>query len=165
MTRAKLIKHLYDYRTTCARIDMLTMRIRNAERWMEMHGDDFIAGTQLAGRTITDMPIAHGGASSPTEKTAMRLMEAGMDGGDAKEIGQIAAELDRLNAEKSMLDILIGSLRDRERFVITAHLIDGLIWRETGRRYAAEYGNYLTDGALQAIMRRGLDRMLEVSEG
>lgn len=163
MTRARLIKDLYDYRSMCARIDMLSMRVRRAEQWMDMHGDAFIAGTQLAGRTITDMPIARGMPSSPTEKTAIRLMDSNLDGLDALELEQTARELSRLMEDKAMLDILIGALKERERFVITAHLIDGMSWRETGRRYAREYGDELTEGAMQAVMRKGIDRMMEIA--
>lgn len=162
MTRARLIKDLYDYRSTCARIDMLSLRVKRAEQWLDMHGDAFIAGTQLSGRTISDMPIARGIPSSPTERTAIRLMDATLEGLDAAELEQAARELCRLMEEKAMLDILIGALKERERFVITAHLIDGMSWRETGRRYAREYGDELTEGAMQAVMRKGLDRMMEV---
>lgn len=162
MTRARLIKDLYDYRSTCARIDMLSLRVKRAEQWLDMHGDAFIAGTQLSGRTISDMPIARGMPSSPTEKTAIRLMDATLEGLDTAELEQTTRELCRLREEKAMLDILIGALKERERFVITAHLIDGMSWRETGRRYAREYGDELTDGAMQAVMRKGIDRMMEV---
>lgn len=162
MTRARLIKDLYDYRSTCARIDMLSLRVKRAEQWLDMHGDAFIAGTQLSGRTISDMPIARGMPSSPTEMTAIRLMDATLDGLDAAELEQTTRELCRLREDKAMLDILLGALKERERFVITAHLIDGMSWRETGRRYAREYGDELTEGAMQAVMRKGLDRMMEV---
>lgn len=162
MTRARLIKDLYDYRSTCARIDMLSLRVKRAEQWLDMHGDAFIAGTQLSGRTISDMPIARGMPSSPTEKTAIRLMDATLEGLDAAELEQAARELCRLREDKAMLDILLGALKERERFVITAHLIDGMSWRETGRRYAREYGDELTEGAMQAVMRKGIDRMMEV---
>lgn len=162
MTRARLIKSLYDYRSTCARIDMLSLRVKRAEQWLDMHGDAFIAGTQLSGRTISDMPIARGMPSSPTERTAIRLMDATLDGLDAAELEQTTRELCRLREDKAMLDILLGALKERERFVITAHLIDGMSWRETGRRYAREYGDELTEGAMQAVMRKGLDRMMEV---
>lgn len=164
MTKARLIKNLYDYRETCARIEMLSLRVKKAERWLDMHGNEFISGTQLAGRTITDMPIAHGGVSSPTEKTAIRLMDADFD--TAINIGDLdrdIREIETLKGVKEQMDILIGSLQDRERFVIAAHLIDGLRWKETGKRYAAEYGEELTEGALQHIMRKGLDRMLNVA--
>lgn len=163
MTRARLIKDLYDYRSTCARIDMLSLRVKRAEQWLDMHGDAFIAGTQLSGRTISDMPIARGIPSSPTERTAIRLMDATLEGLDAAELEQAARELCRLMEEKAMLDILLGALKERERFVITAHLIDGMSWRETGRRYAREYGDELTEGAMQAVMRKGLDRMMEIA--
>lgn len=162
MTRARLIKDLYDYRSTCARIDMLSLRVKRAEQWLDMHGDAFIAGTQLSGRTISDMPIARGMPSSPTERTAIRLIDATLDGLDAAELEQTTRELCRLREDKAMLDILLGALKERERFVITAHLIDGMSWRETGRRYAREYGDELTEGAMQAVMRKGIDRMMKV---
>lgn len=165
MTRARLIANLYEYRPLCARIDMLSFRVKRAEQWLDMHGDAFIAGTQLSGRTISDMPIARGMPSSPTEKTAIRLMDSTLDGLDAAELEQTTRELCRLMEEKAMLDILLGALKERERFVITAHLIDGMSWRETGRRYAREYGDELTEGALQAVMRKGLDRMMGVDRG
>lgn len=165
MTRARLIADLYEYRSLCARIDMLSLRVKRAEQWLDMHGDAFIAGTQLSGRTISDMPIARGMPSSPTEKTAIRLMDSTLDGLGAAELEQTTRELCRLMEEKAMLDILLGALKERERFVITAHLIDGMSWRETGRRYAMEYGDELTEGALQAVMRKGIDRMMEVARG
>lgn len=164
MTKARLIKHLFDYRATCARIEMLTLRVKKGERWLERHTrDEFIEGAQLAGRTITDMPIAHGGVSSPTEKVAIRLMDEDLASFNVVDFERDTQELETLKGEKQLMDILIGSLQDRERFVITTHLIDGLRWRETGKRYAAEYGVEMTEGALQYIMRQGLDRMLNVA--
>ena len=73
MTKAKLMTYLYDYRKMCTRMDVLAYRIRRAEASLD-RGSDFIAGTQLGSPQITDMPVAHGSPTSPTERTAMVLM-------------------------------------------------------------------------------------------
>ena len=73
MTKTKLMTYLYDYRKMCTRMDVLAYRIRRAEVSLD-RGSGFIAGTQLGSPQITDMPVAHGSPISPTERTAMVLM-------------------------------------------------------------------------------------------
>lgn len=162
MTKAKLIVMMVEYRSMCARIDVLTQRIVQAERWMDMHDAAYIEAMQLSRPQITDMPVAHGGNQSPTERTAITIMDDRIDGSEARGYEQDVRELNELRARKRHVDALLSALYDRERFVVTMHLIGGLKWRETGRRFAAEYGEELTEGALQAIMKKGLGRMLAV---
>ncbi len=164
MTKARLMTNLFNYRALCARIDMLALRIREAERTLDLGGDDDIAGQQLNSPAISDMPMAHGVPSSPTERVALRLMErpASLE---LIALRRMIREHDELLAEKRQMDILIGSLQERERFVIMHHLVAGLKWRETGRRFQLEYDEELTENGLKYVMRQGLERMLRVGEG
>ena len=162
MTKTKLMTYLYDYRKMCTRMDVLAYRIRRAEASLD-RGSGFIAGTQLGSPQITDMPVAHGSPTSLTERTAMVLMND-LPMADIDSLRADTQELESLKARKNMLDILLSALLERERFVIMAHLVSGLRWRETVKRYSDEYGDWMTEGALKYVMRQGLERMVEVSQ-
>lgn len=155
MTKTKLMTYLYDYRKMCTRMDVLAYRIRRAEVSLD-RGSGFIAGTQLGSPQITDMPVAHGSPISPTERTAMVLMND-LPMADIDSLRADTQELESLKARKNMLDILLSALLERERFVIMAHLVSGLRWRETVKRYSDEYGDWMTEGALKYVMRQGLE--------
>lgn len=163
MTKAKLMASLYDYRALCTRIDVLAYRVQRAESSFALCGAAGIAGAQLASKPVSDMPISHGGVQSPVERTALMLER--VDGARREELMRDVRELEEMMEYKRRLDILLGGLLERERFVIMAHLVSGLKWRETGARYAQIYGDELTEGALKYIMRQGLERMVRAGEG
>ena len=163
MTKAQLTAELCGYRDMCTRIDVLAHRVRQAEKKHELLGAQGIAGAQLRMRPLTGMPVGHGGVYSPTENTAMELMNLAQEEWTPELEAQLT-EMQRLDEKKKRLDIMLGGLRERERSVITAHLIDGLRWRETERRFAREHGEELTERALRYIMGQGLERMLATAK-
>lgn len=158
MTRTELIDGLCGYRELCTRIEMLEYRIEKAERQYSIAGPDAIAGAQLKMRPLTGMPTGMGGISSPTERTALDVMSFS-DEGKKLEVETELRELEKLLDKKRQLDIMLGCLREKERFVIMAHLVDGLRWKETERRFEAEYGIGLTERGLKYIMGNGIERM------
>ena len=97
------------------------------------------------------------------QRTAMVLMND-LPMADIDSLRADTQELESLKARKNMLDILLSALLERERFVIMAHLVSGLRWRETVKRYSDEYGDWMTEGALKYVMCQGLERMVEVSQ-
>ena len=161
MTRTELIDGLCGYRELCTRIEMLEYRIEKAERQYSIAGPDAIAGAQLKMRPLTGMPTGMGGISSPTERTALDVMSFS-DEGKKLEVETELRELEKLLDKKRQLDIMLGCLREKERFVIRYHLINSIGWRETGVQFALEYGERMTERALRYIMDIGLKRMQNV---
>lgn len=162
MTRFELIERLQNYRDTVTKADMLRFRLRKMEDSYSVLTDDGIAGAQLASKPITDMPIYHGMPGSTVERVAA-LRERATESQMA-EIQRCFAELELLVKEKEMLDILIKSLNERERFIIQTHLINGLNWRDTAHRYAISFVDELTENALKYVQTQALDKMLTYTE-
>lgn len=161
LTKARLIKMLFDYRQTCTRIDVLAFRIKKIEQAQNVGSDAGIAGAQLASVQVTDMPTSHSSISNPTERVAFLLDRLSAE--KRIELKRIVGELETLITIKQQLDIMLGSLKEKERFVIVAHLVDDMTWRETVRAYTKEFGTELTEGALKYKQTQGLDRMIEVA--
>ena len=150
------------YRDVCTRIEIINHRLRKQEESYAILSDDGIEGAQLASKPITDMPIYHGMPGSTVERVAAmreKASEAVM-----ADIQKDAEELAALKLEKERIEILLRSVKERERFIIKLHLINGLFWRDVARRYAMNYADDLTEPALKYIMTQGLDRMLKYAE-
>lgn len=147
------------YNANVGRCDYLRIEIEETERALNELETAAINYEAVPGvQQLTGMP--HGGKiGRPTEEVAImfasgdvpRYMSEMRDSLKAmqKEYRKCVANVKRAEA-------WLKSLKDRERWVVTKQMIEGLSWRELSTRYENLYGEPRSKRCLQIIKKRAI---------
>ena len=160
-TRVKLSAFLRRYRDMQTSINILQYRLRQQEGNYSILTDDGIAGEQLAGKPITDMPIAHGVTPGSTIERIVLLREKAKEA-HLDAIVEDAKKLESLLRQKEETDIALKGLTERERYVLVGHLMNGITWERLTEQFIATFSMEITYHALRYTQDCALDKMVAI---
>lgn len=156
---------LVSYRENASRCDFLRIEIAETERALQELQSTAISYEAVPGvQQLTGMP--HGGKiGRPTEEVAIMFAS-----GDVpryisemqKSLREMQQEYKQCTADVGRADAWLKSLKERERWVVTRQMIDGLSWRDLVQAYEKQYGEPRSKRCLQLIKKRAL---LKIAHG
>lgn len=164
MTKKDLIGILMDHRKNTARVNVLAARIAEMEKAIAA-----AAEADLVSRGMPQVSLGSsgggGGISSPVERSVLDR-EAGVESPHVirwkAEAAALRDEWEDLKRLCYRVECALSALKDRERKVIEAHLIDGDSWTLVTLKSKRILDEAYSLGTLRALQDRGLKTMLEV---
>lgn len=165
MTREQVESRLKNYRIGKARIAHLEAmieqyKLRVPRELEEAHNEEAVRAVRYTG-----MP--HGtDIQSPVEDEAEKRLN-----GEPPQIVKILLrdihgmerERDELALSIRCVDAWMSGLRERERFVVEMHLMEGECWKDVQRAFGERYGYELTREGLKRMKERALERIYAVA--
>lgn len=100
--------------------------------------------------------IPSGGISDQTGRLAAAVIDGDMEKGLQQRIRDREYKLSQLQREIKKIDVWLCSLSDRERWVITQHIIEGLPWRIVRYKFINEYGEEASTDTLKRLQHKAL---------
>lgn len=100
--------------------------------------------------------------SRTTENAAVRLAD-GVPGRELREMQaeylELCAKLRDTERETRCVEAWLQMMNDKQRFVVEAHLIQGVSWREMTVGYHRRFGEFVSKDTLKRLQRRALDQI------
>lgn len=165
MERARIDELLATYRVNVARINHIEVRLKELDPIIaELNKHAAWYATNTTG-SYSGMP-GGGPVESKVEKLAITLAEGKLPG----EMGALVREAEALREEMEArqtrvryVDAWLCGLTEREKMVLTTHIIDGLTWREVGAVYQDKYGLEYSRTGLKALCDRARDKVYAIA--
>lgn len=167
MTYERIEEMLRTYRNEVGRCGHLEAEIRELEA--EIRRERAMLAEEVASphaQVITDMPRGTG-VGNPTEKFGM-LLASGWEPDEIREKVAKLAELREEIAERGKtveyVNRWMSGLPERERWVITKQMLDGVVWRDVVKQYQEQFGEYRSKDTIKRIRDRALDLIYDMAE-
>lgn len=156
---------LENYRTNQARfnhlyLDAMKMAIRINEEARRAIADDAMHAQQYK-----EMPPC-GRVSKPVEDLALKYMDGFVPDvlkGWMNESEAMQTELRELETNIVYVDTWLGALNDKERMVITEHMLDGRSLKELEITSARKFGYHMSADGIRVIKRKALQKIYDIA--
>lgn len=167
MTMEEICEILSQHRQSIGKRDLLQIEIAEAKETLKIMQRTVAEDVAAPGaQNVTGMPKGNA-VGNPTECLGLMLAS-----GDApRHIAQLKTDIAELKRELHDLTIRINrvvawlaSLSERESWVITGHMIDGLTWYDMTEDYQRRYGQPRTRRSLQRLKRQALRKIAQMAK-
>ena len=156
---------LENYRANKARREHLYIEAMDMAMQINAEARKAIAGDAIHAQQYKDTP-GGGRVSNPVEDLALRYMDGYVPEtlkGWLSESENMQRELRRLEANVAYVDAWLGALNDRERMVITDHMLDGKSLRELEITSVRRFGYHMTADGIRGIKRKALQKIYDIA--
>ena len=166
MKRETVDRLLGEYRVNVARVKHLEVQIRELTELAQDYRAHAAENLMRITPSYGDTPGGGGAMSSKVERLAIMLA----DGESPGELKQIEAELSAAQTElrarqasAEFVEAWLKGLQERERLVVTAHILDGLVWSEVIDLFNATYGIIYSRTGLKQLLFRAMDKIYRIA--
>lgn len=155
------------HRQSIGKRDLLQIEIAEAEETLKIMQRTVAEDVAAPGaQNVTGMPKGNM-VGNPTERLGLMLAS-----GDApRHIAQLKTDIAELKRELHDLTIRINrvaawlaGLSERESWVITGHMVNGLTWCDMANEYQRRYGQPRTRRSLQRLKRQALRKIAQMAK-
>lgn len=156
---------LGNYRANKARREHLYIEAMDMAMQINAEARKAITGDAIHAQQYKDTP-GGGRVSNPVEDLALRYMDGYVPEtlkGWLSESENMQRELRRLEANVAYVDAWLGALNDRERMVITDHMLDGKSLRELEITSVRRFGYHMTADGIRGIKRKALQKIYDIA--
>ena len=167
MRKETVDEMLRNYREYSARCLYLECCIRDIEDKLRSIRKTMVPDAISITAKYTDMPGRKGGTSDPTATVATRFA----DGYTSKDMQELEAELAKMQNELRnktptvvFVEIWLGALNEKERFVLEKQTVDGLFWREVATAFCERFGARYSSISLKRIRLGALEKVYKIAE-
>lgn len=167
MNAERVDEMLKTYRFEVGRCGHLENDIEQLKRDIEREKNGLAA--DLAGpgaQVITDMPRGTT-VGNPTEKHGI-MLATGWVSEAVKEmearLGELEAEYKERRKTVEYVESWLNGLSERERWMVEAQVIDGVIWREILMQYQERFGEYRSKDTLKRIRDKAMELIYDMAE-
>lgn len=165
MQPCEIDKLLSDYRVNKARYDHLYLEAMTMMLQINAEAIRAIANDSIHAQQYNDMP--HGSkVSKPVEDLALRYMDGHLPDvlkGWMQESEEMQRELRELETNILYVDTWLGALSDKERAVITEHMIEGKTLKEMELTSSLKFGYHMTAVGIRVIKRKALQKIYDIA--
>lgn len=158
-------KLLLDYRTNQARFNHLYLDAMNMAMQINAEARRAIVGDSMHAQQYKDTPHS-GRVSKPVEDLAIRYMDGYMPDvlkGWMAESEEMQRELRTLETSIVYVDTWLGALTEKERMVITEHMLDGHSLRELELTSTRRFGYHMSADGIRGIKRKALQKIYDIA--
>lgn len=158
-------KLLTNYRANQARYNHLYLEAMNMAVQINAEARRAIAGDAMHAQQYKEMPPS-GRVSKPVEDLAIRYMDGYVPDvlkGWMAESEEMQQELRRLETSMAYVGTWLGALTDKERMVITEHMLDGHSLREMELTSSRKFGYHMTVDGIRGIKRKALQKIYDIA--
>lgn len=165
MNQCDVDKLLTDYRTNQARFSHLYLDAMNMALQINAETRRALASDALHAQQYKEIPPC-GRVSKPVEDLALRYMDGYMP--DVlkrwmEESEAMQRELRTLETSIVYVDTWLGALTEKERMVITEHMLDGKSLRELEITSAKKFGYHMSADGIRGIKRKALQKIYDIA--
>lgn len=164
MEQDVVLRMIRDYKACQAKAVQLEGELEILESQAEHAKAVEMAESALHGQNLDGMPHAQG-AGDPTGSLVARFL----DGYQPRYLRDLdddirgrKAALREMRVVCRTVDAWMACLNDRERFILSEHVIKGNFWGEVLRLYEQQWG-IITKEALKKAQKRALERIYEIA--
>lgn len=167
MQRDRIDTLLTEYRVNVARAEFLTIRVESLTALLsELRANAVYYATSTTPVYSSDPKGAGGVPVSKVERLAMMLAEGRLPGelGDVeKELREAREELSYRRKDIALVDAWLNALQGRERYVLSAHVIDGQVWREVSKGFNERFGETYSRNGLRGILTKAQNKIYSIA--
>ena len=165
MTQETIIEMLQAYRLNVSKCGLLRIEIDEAETKLKtMQRTMAEEAATSSGNGAAGMPRSTK-ISNPTERIGLMLAsgEVPQHITDLKRsIEELKRELYQRTIHVNRVDAWLAVLTERERWVVTGHIMDCLTWNDMSKDYEHRYGQPRTRRSLQRLKRQALRQIARI---
>lgn len=167
MQRDTINNMLAEYRTNVSRAEFLRIKVDSLTALLAEIRANAVYYSTSTTASYSGEPGGKGGVpQSKVERLAILLAEGRLP----SELAEIETELreareelqDRAKAV-ALVDAWLNCLQTRERFVLSAHVIDGQVWREVSRGFREQFGEIYSRNGLSGILRKAQAKIYQIA--
>ena len=158
-------KLLTDYRTNQARFNHLYIDAMNMALQINAETRRAIACDAMHAQQYREMPPC-GKVSKPVEDLVIRYMDGHLPvtlKGWMKESEDMQRELRQLETNIVYVDTWLDGLTEKERMVITEHMLDGRTLKELELNSVKLFGYHMTADGIRGIKRKALQKIYDIA--
>lgn len=158
-------KLLTDYRTNQARFNHLYLDAMQMALKINEEARRAIEGDAIQAQQYKDTPPS-GRISKPVEDLALRYMDGFVPDvlkGWMAESAAMQTELRELETSIVYVDTWLGALTEKERMVITEHMLDGKSLKELEITSARKFGYHMSADGIRGIKRKALQKIYDIA--
>lgn len=156
---------LTDYRTNQARFNHLYLDAMQMTLQINEEARKALAADAIHAQQYKDMPSG-GRVSKPVEDLALRYMDGHLPDvlrGWMRESEELQKELRELETSIVYVDTWLGALTDKERLVITEHMIDGHSLKELALTSSRMFDYPMSADGIRCIKRKALQKIYDIA--
>ena len=162
MTPEEIGEVLRQHRSAIAKRDLLRVEIDEAEAKLKAMLQTMAEeAATSSGNGAAGMPRSTK-VGNPTERIGLMLASGEVPQHIAElkqDIAELTHEMHGLTLRINRVAAWLVGLPERERWVVTGHLINGLTWSDLAEEYQRKYGQPRTRRSLQRLKRTALRRI------
>lgn len=167
MQHDKVDSMLTEYRVNVARADFLAIRVESLTALLsELKRNAIYYATSTTPAYSAEPKGAGGVPASKVERLAIMLAEGRLP----KELSEVETELREAREELAerrksiaLVDAWLSGLQSRERFVLSAHVIDGQVWREVSKGFNERFGEIYSRNGLKGILQKAQAKVYAIA--
>lgn len=167
MQRDQIDNMLAEYRVNVARAEFLQIRVQSLTALLAELKSHAVYYATSTTASYSGEPGGKGGVpESKVERLAIMLADGKLPGelGDVeKELREARDELAERRKSIALVDAWLNGLQSRERFVLSAHVIDGQVWREVSRGFRERFGEIYSRNGLSGILRKAQSKIYHIA--
>ena len=166
MEKHDVDKLLTDYRTNQARVNHLYLDAMKMVKKINAETRRAIAEDAIHAQQYKGMPPA-GRVSKPVEDLVMRYVDGHLPDllkGWMKESEELQTELRQLETSIVYVDTWLGALTEKERMVITEHMVDGKTLKELEITSARMFGYHMSADGIRGIKRKAMTKIYDIAK-
>ena len=156
---------LENYRANKARYNHLYINAMNMTVQINAEARKAIAGDAIHAQQYKESPPG-GRLSKPVEDLALRYMDGHIPDvlkGWMKESEAMQKELMELETSIVYVDAWMDALNEKERMVITEHMLDGHSLKELEIASTRKFGYHMTADGIRGIKRKALNKIYDIA--
>lgn len=156
---------LENYRANKARYDHLYIEAMDMAMQINAETRKALAADAIHAQQYKDTP-GGGRVSNPVEDLALRYMDGHVPDvlkGWLAESEEKQRELRRLGADIAYVDAWLRALTEKERMVISDHMLDGKSLKELEITSMRRFGYHMTADGIRGIKRKALQKIYDIA--
>ena len=165
MTQNDVDKLLLNYRTYQARYSHLYLEAMNMALQINAETRRALAADAMHAQQYKDTP-ASGRISKPVEDLALRYMDGYMPEALKAWLDESEAmqrELRELETNMAYVDTWLNALTDKERLIITEHMLNGRTLKEMEIVSTRLLGYHMTADGIRGVKRKALHKIYDIA--
>lgn len=164
MTQEQIEGMLKEYKQCVGSVAILEIRLKDAVQNADMVRNTIIENIAYPPTYLSGMPRS-GKIADPAANLAVNICESKIFSHFDRQERELQKELSMKRAVICTVEALLSGLREKERWIVERHSIEGAYWREVEVDYRMRYGEAYTRAALKRIKRQAILKMVEMSGG
>ena len=165
MNPEQVNEKLENYRASRARLEHLKMEAEELLRQIQIEAANAAANEAIRCQQYTGMPHPSG-VNRSVEDAAIRYAD-GYSGQLARQWENERAEMLRevgvLERSVRYVDTWLSALEEKERVVVTNHIIDKVSWNELSAMSRSLFGYHMSVSGLRSIGREALRKIYDIA--